>query len=235
MGNVSPPDATSQGNRFYGCSHGKFSRPCFDRLHFASWNVEGLTDIKLHQLCSVMHSRAISLMCLQETWDSCSGSRTVCNGYLLVNSGSDVGGRTYAGVAFLVAPWFRHCIYSFKHISERVNILKLRFPGGKFQIINTYAPHNGYAYDIRQSYFSQLGQVVADTSNFGMKIIVGDFNSRIHRRSPGEEAIFGEYCYGKPLHDPRASPESNRELLVVADVCGQYFLQYCIGESCYFS
>ena len=40
-------------------------------------------------------------------------------------------GAYWYGVAFLVATWFRKAVFSFKPVSERVCILKIRTPGGK--------------------------------------------------------------------------------------------------------
>ena len=118
--------------------------PHCGRLHFGTWNVEGLTDIKIRQLCSVMRSRALGILCLPETRVPYSGCRILDDGFSLFTAGQDDNLRTYAGVGFLVAPHFRKTVFSFKPISERIACLKLRVKGGKAAIINTYAPHGGY-------------------------------------------------------------------------------------------
>ena len=82
------------------------------------------------------------------------------------------------------------------------------------KIINAYAPHGGYSYDTRQMFFSQLGQVLDDTNSFGLKLVVGDLNSRIHRCCHGEEDLFGQYCFGKACYNPGSHPEYNREFLL---------------------
>ena len=87
-------------------------------IYFGSWNVEGLTDVKLHQLCDIMRSRALSILCLQETRISCTGSRVLDNDYVFIASGSDGEGKTYAGVGFLIAPSLRKSVVSFKPISD---------------------------------------------------------------------------------------------------------------------
>ena len=53
----------SGGNRFV---HNNFRRPFSGEISIASWNVEGLTDIKIHELCNIMRSRALGFLCLQE-------------------------------------------------------------------------------------------------------------------------------------------------------------------------
>ena len=112
-------------------TYGNKALPCNPRLHFGTWNVEGLTDIKIIQLCSIMRKRALAFLCLQETRVSYSGNRVLDNGYLLITAGQDDDKRTYAGVGFLVAPWLRQSVFSFKPTSERICCLKLRVIGGK--------------------------------------------------------------------------------------------------------
>ena len=146
-----------------------------NKLQFGSWNVEGLTDVKLEQICNIMQSRALGLMCLQETRVPFSGSRQLDNGYSLITAGQDDEKRTYAGVGFLIAPWLRRSVYSFKPISERLCCIKLRVRGGNAAIFNVYAPHGGYEYGVRQQFFSSLAGHVADTSVHGLRLIVGDF------------------------------------------------------------
>ena len=176
--------------------------------------MEGLTDIKLEQLCNIMRSRSLGLICLQETRVPHSGSRELDNGYILITAGEDDEKRTYAGVGFLIAPRLKKSLYSFKPISERICRLKLRVKGGKTVIINAYAPHNGYDFQVRQQYFSQLSEVVANSSSFGLKLVVGDLNARIHNNIGGEREVFGQYCFGDPRYNPEQHPDSNRELLI---------------------
>ena len=179
--------------------------------------MEGITDIKKYQLCNIMRSRALPLIRLQETWDPCSGCSDLYGGYVYINSGKDDGCRSHAGVGFLVAPGLKRSIYSCKHISDRICILKLRVPGGKLVIINAYAPHGGYDYNTRQVFFNLLREVYAGTSCHGLKLIVGDLNSRIHIPNASDAdplEPFGPYCFGKPDYNASARPESNRELLL---------------------
>ena len=128
----------------------------------------------------------MGLICLQETRVPYSGSRVLDNGYILITAGEDDENRTYAGAGFFVAPRMKRSLYNFKPISERICCLKLRVKGGKAAIVNAYAPHNGYPFQVRQQYFSQLSEVVANSSSFGLKLVVGDLNARIHNNIGGD-------------------------------------------------
>ena len=101
------------------------------------------------------------------------------DGFLVVCSGSAVGVKEFAGVGFVVAPWIRGSVVGFIQNSNRIACLKLRVPQGKIALIYAYAPHGGYPFDIRQSFFSQLSEAFEKTSVNGLKLICGDLNSRI--------------------------------------------------------
>ena len=205
---------TNSSNRLSSHSYGNRAIPYSNQLQFGSWNVEGLTETKLYQLCDIMRSRALTFVCLQETRVPYSGSRILDNGYLLITSGTDNDKKTFLGVGFLVAPWARRAIFSFKTISERLCYLKLRVHGGKALFFNTYAPHGGYEYNVRQTYFTELRQILADTSTYGPKFLVGDLNARIHNSIGGEGQVFGPHCFGNPNYNPEMQPYANRELLL---------------------
>ncbi len=195
-------------------SNGRLAIPFAGRCCFGTWNVEGLTDIKLYQLCRIMRLRSIAILCLQETHDSNSICRCLEGGYLLINSGADDNRRTYAGVGFLLAPWLRSAIYSYKQISERICTIKIRVSGGKLGIVNNYVPHSGYDYGIRQRHFSEVRDAYESLSCHGLKIVVGEFNARLHAQTAGEREVLGPHCFGNPLFCQ--TPESNRELLMEA-------------------
>jgi len=167
-----------------------------------------------------MKSRAIAVLCLQETRIPWSGTRIVDNGYTLITAGHDKDERSFAGVGFLIAPWLKQSVFSFKPVSDRLCCLKLRARGGKAAIICAYAPHNGHEYNIRQSFFADLAKLVDATSVHGSKIVLGDFNARIHNGAGGEDQVFGPYCFGDPSYNPQIHPDANRELL----------LEFCIAR-----
>ena len=70
----------------------------------ASWNVEGLSDVKLWELTSLMRRRRISILCLQETHIAKSPYYTTDDNFLVILSGSSGEKREFAGVGFIIAP-----------------------------------------------------------------------------------------------------------------------------------
>lgn len=201
--------------------------PLDGELCIASWNVEGLSEIKLWELTSSMRRKSISVLCIQETRRSKTPYFYTEEGFLVILSGSSSEEKEWAGVGFIVAPWAVQSIVGFLQHSNRLACLKLRIPGGKLALVSAYAPHSGYAFDIRQEFFEELGTMFKRTSVNGPKYIFGDLNSRIQRQMPGEETVFGDHVFGNPLADLGLG--SNRELLLeflrrTWSGCSQHFL-----------
>ena len=77
-------------NRFIGLRN---AAPFDGDLVIASWSAEGLSEIKLWQLTSIMSRRHISILCIQETHIRQSPYYYTDNGFLMVLSGSSTGER----------------------------------------------------------------------------------------------------------------------------------------------
>ena len=186
---VSPVSRTGR-NRFM---HMGNATPYDGELVIASWNVEGLSDIKLWELTSMMKRRSISVLCIQETHISNSPYYTTDDNFLVILSGGADGEREFAGVGFIIAPWAVQSVVGFLQYTNRVACLKFRVPGGKVGIISAYAPHDGHSFDKRQSFFEDLGSTYQRTSvNLG-KFIFGDLNSSLFAQLPGEEPFIGDH------------------------------------------
>ena len=122
-------------------SYGRSLQPGCWQIAVATWNVKGLTDVKLHCICSHMLRYGVDIICLQETWASQAEYYNI-KGYKVILSGSDAVGRTWAGVGFVVSPRYASRVCGFLQFSDRLASLKLKVAGGKVGIINGYAPHN---------------------------------------------------------------------------------------------
>ena len=66
----------------------------------ASWNVEGLTDIKVIEVKSFMRRHNISVVCIQETHIKRTPYYTTEGGFLVVLSGSVEGEREQRWLPF---------------------------------------------------------------------------------------------------------------------------------------
>ena len=85
-------------------------RPAYKKQHFATWNIEGLTEAKIASLQVVMRNSSIGVMCIQETHKPMSDYYSTDDDFLIILSGSTDVSKEHAGVGFIVAPWMRSAI-----------------------------------------------------------------------------------------------------------------------------
>ena len=90
--------------------------------------------------------------------------------------------------------------------------LKIRVQGGKMSIVTAYAPHSGYDFVDRQSFFYSLAEFVHKQSVHGPKLVCGDLNARLFRQLPGEENLIGPHVFENKTAN--ISPCANRHLFV---------------------
>ena len=189
--------------------------------------MEGLNSAgKLEQLKTMMLHRNLDLLCMQETHSS--GSDVYfSDGFLVVLSGGPNDKREYAGGGFLVAPWLRPALIGFTQLNSRLASIKFRVSGGQVVFISAYAPHGGYDFDFRQSFFNDLEHFYRRQKPHGPTLVLGDLNSRLHVRRPGEEDELGPFVFGnKDFHE---DPMANRGLLIST----VRSLGLCVANTCF--
>ena len=171
---------------------GGLLKPSLGQLCIATWNVEGLSDVKLATLEMYMHEYGIHMLCLQEVRRPLSDYYVTDNGFLLITSGGQQAPE-YAGVGFLVHPSLRKNIHNFCQYSNRIVGIKIGTPGGKIAVVSTYAPHAERPFEERFQFFQDLTKYWDSISVNGQKLCFGDFNSRLYCRFGGEEQIVGPH------------------------------------------
>ena len=214
--------ATVSPHRLVGSSAVEDTR---NRLIVSSWNVEGLTDITLHEMRAYMVLNSVDIVCIQESRKSKSDHFATCDGFAVFLSGRGDEEREFAGVGFVVAPSFRKFVIGCDPYSSRISSLKIRVTGGCGYIFSVYAPHNLHALDARSKFYEDLSASLKKTKSNGPRLLMGDFNARIGQRKPGEETILGEHCFGRETSAKVQIP--NRDLLI--EFCAEH--GYMVGNT----
>ena len=188
------------------------SEGCGNRLIVCTWNVEGLTDVKLEQILIYMAQNSLDVVCIQEVRKLKSDSFLHDSGCQIYWSGSGDGVREWAGVGFIVSKRLQKSVVGFTPISNRICCLRVRVTGGCLALFSVYAPHNGKDLSERSELYTSLEHAWDHASANQGKYIMGDLNARIGLRRPGEEHILGEFCFGREAVHTVEQP--NRELLM---------------------
>ena len=102
--------------------------PSSAKLVIASWNVQGLSDIKLFEICEAMRRNSIGIICMQETRVRDSPYYTE-DGFLLIFSGSSTGQPEFAGVGFIIAPWVKNAVFRISPILKPTSLLETACAG----------------------------------------------------------------------------------------------------------
>ena len=184
-------------------------------LKCGTWNIRGLTELKLFELFIHMLKYSIDILCIQETWKKESAAYRE-DGFVIVLSGSELEERSWAVVGFIIAPWCIRRVKSYRQISDRTAYIKVKVTDGTVGIITAYAPHNMRPLAQRVHFHAELDEAFQKCSANQGKFICGGMNSRIGQPRPGENDIFGAHGYGREAVHEVERP--NRDLLF--EFCG---------------
>ena len=195
MDNVSPQANVHRPVRDAECRRDNVRRCSDASVAVCTWNVEGLTEVKLHEIQQYMERNNILICGIQETRRGKS-DYYYDNGHLVVLSGRNDSEKEWAGVGFVVASKLAKHVVGFCQISSRVLSLRLRMTGGIVAFICVYAPHNLKDMNEKLAFYEDLDGCYKSTSTNGPKIVLGDFNAKIGQRRAGEEDVLGEFCFG---------------------------------------
>ena len=159
-----------------------------------------------------MEANSIDVMCVQETRKLNSDKFNAQSGHFFFLSGSSGVTREWAGVGLIVAKHLENLIVGFTPVSNRIGVLKLRVVGGVAAFVSTYAPHNLKPLPERISFYDDLGSSLEKIRVNGQKYIFGDLNARIGQRRHGEDALLGDFSFGREAQHRVEVP--NRDLLL---------------------
>ena len=139
-------------------------------------------------------------------------------GFKVMLSGGSNAAKEWAGVGFIVSPRFTSRVVSYCPFSNRLASLTFLHSINKHAVICAYAPHNQRPVDEKLHFYHELTHVFRRVSVNGCKLIAGDLNARLGLVQAGEDAVLGEFGFGRVAR--HVTPVPNRQLL----------MEFCFGE-----
>ena len=85
-------------------------------------------------------------------------------------------------------------------------------------LITAYAPCGTYDFASRRSFFDALSDFLKCAKCHGPRVLLGDFNARMHYQRAGENTVIRPYIFGNP--DAADDPQSNRSMLF--ELCTEF-------------
>ena len=110
-------------------------------------------------------------------------------------------------------------IISFKAISDRIASLKVKVSGGILNLLSVYSPHDGYTFDARHHFYSDLSANTRKHHAHETTLVFGDFNTQLGYAGCDESNFLGPYMYQKLFHE-KNNVLSNRSLF--SEYCGTH-------------
>lgn len=181
-------------------------------LRFGTWNVRTLYQVgKLAQVSRIMDQFKLQLMGLSEVRWNQNGRLITPKGHLMLWSGMPNENDPHQhGVGMLVNRTIRGAIMSYKFINERLMLMRIRGRARNITVIQCYAPTEDAETEIKEAFYDQLNNILAQTPKRDTKILMGDLNAKVGSNNESLEHIMGRHGVG--------DMNENGELLV--ELCG---------------
>ena len=201
----------------------KKDRYCWRVLRIATLNMRGLAKPgKWYEVEDWMSRKKIDILLLQETKMDRT-QEVVRSRYTWLLSGNDEGNFTHYGVGIVFKNELRGRIIDKQGGGDRK--MRIRLQADKqVEIINCYAPIARALFATeaqmekeKDTFYDGVKKWVKEAKGSRIKLVAGDFNSRIQTRYEGEEKHIGKYTFSPESVDIESRDSSivdNRMRLV---------------------
>ena len=104
-------------------------------------------------------------------------------------------GRARAGVAVVLSEGMRRYVTSWKCISERIVVVKLKVAKECYTLVQAYAPTDDSISEAKDQFYAEMQKVVENVGRRETLIVMGDLNARVGRNMEVWGSVLG--CHGE--------------------------------------
>ncbi|KAK3506329.1 hypothetical protein QTP70_005304 [Hemibagrus guttatus] len=145
---------------------------------------------KGRELADMMERRKVDILCVQETRWKGSKARSIGAGFKLFYYGVD---SKRNGVGVVLKEEFVRNVLEVKRVSDRVMSLKLEIEGVMLNFVSGYAPQVGCELEEKESFWSELDEVMESIPK-GERVVIGaDFNGHVGEGNTGDEEVMVKF------------------------------------------
>ncbi|KAK3523823.1 hypothetical protein QTP70_010438 [Hemibagrus guttatus] len=158
-------------------------------LMIGTVNVGTMTG-KGRELADMMERRKVDILCVQETRWKGSKARSIGAGFKLFYYGVD---SKRNGVGVVLKEEFVRNVLEVKRVSDRVMTLQLEIEGVMLNVVSGYAPQVGCELEEKESFWSELDEVMESIPT-GERVVIGAyFNGHVGEGNTGDEEVMGKF------------------------------------------
>ena len=139
------------------------------------------------------------------------------SGHVLYTKG---GGKSIAGVGFLVNKNIRERVVEFRGHSSRVALLTIKINTKYYlQVVQVYAPTSTHDDEEVEEFYEEVSTIMSEKKTY-YKILIGDSNAKVGGHQQGDGAVVGQYGYGeRNKRQTRFVQYATSENLAISNTC----------------
>ena len=150
------------------------------RLCIGTWNVLSLVSdsSKLLQLSNNIDLYGLDVLGITETHMPGTGEQVLENGSLFIHSGR-ADGIKRQGVGLTLSKKVKKSLISYSPYSERFMTARLHTRQINITVLVCYAPTDDAKDDVKDDFYQQMYDILAEQPRHDIKLVIGDFNAKL--------------------------------------------------------
>jgi exonuclease III len=166
-----------------------------EQTRIGTWNVRTLNSTgKLAQVTNEMQKYKLDILGVSEMRWTGSG-RMVSDGVTVYYSGGT--SKHERGVGLLLNQRISGAVIQWEPVNDRIITVRLQSRYTKVTIVQVYAPTNTASDEEKDEFYEVLQQILDDSPEHDMKIVLGDFNAQVGKDNEGWEEAMGQQGLGE--------------------------------------
>ena len=162
-------------------------------IRIAAWNVRTLSEVPFQvSLHHILLKHQIDIACISECRIPGSDMIKIEKSTLIFSGGKD---KTY-GVGIMISPLLSRMLISWRAVSDRLLLVRLKHKHGCLSIISVYAPTELATFEVKDKFYNDLSDLVLHVPPHDKLIVAGDFNATSGSDRTGFENIIGPFGSG---------------------------------------
>ncbi|VDP53897.1 unnamed protein product [Schistosoma curassoni] len=157
-------------------------------IYLGTWNTRTMRESgRIFQIAAQMRRYNLEVLGISETHWTQVGQQRLASAELLLYSGYDEENAPHTqGVALMLSKQARNALIGWESHGPRIikASFKTKKEGISMNVIQCYAPTNGYNEDTKNQFYYRLQSIVENCPTKDLTILMGDLNAKVGMATP---------------------------------------------------